>query len=594
MSTDTAPRVGLYARVSGDHQVKEQTIASQIAAIEERIGQSGWTCDREMHFIDDGYRGGTLHRPALERLRDVAAVGGLDRLYVHSPDRLARKYAYQVVLVEELQRCGVEIVFLNQKLGTSPEEELLLQMQGMIAEYERAKIVERTRRGKRYAARRGMVNVLSSAPYGYRYLSKPQGGGQASYQVILEEARVVRRVFAWVGEQRLSIREVSRRLAREGIPSPAGKASWQASTVSAMLRNPAYKGKAAFGKTRSGERLPRLRPYRGCAEQPRRPWSVYAVPSDEWTDIPVPSLVSEALFAAVGEQLAENQKRRRESRRGALFLLQGLLVCRRCCYAWYGKASRTDPASSRPMGYYRCGGRDTHRCGGQRLCDNPPVRTDVLDAAVWEDVSALLKEPERMRQEYQRRLKPDESSGTARGAVDLSQVTRQVQRAIARLIDAYEAGLLDRAEFEPRIRAARDRLAKLQEEARTLADEQTQHEHLRLVIGDWEAFADRVRDVLETLDWTARREIIRTVVKQVELDNDQIHVVYRVSPSPAEPRSIPGIRQDCTRSASAGVLLTPRIQSYVGKIPLARARGSDVLPPIVLGQRAGGIFTVAK
>jgi site-specific DNA recombinase len=551
--------------VSGDHQVKEQTIASQISDIEERIQQDEWTCDPELHFIDDGYRGTTLLRPALERLRDVAAVGGVDRLYVHSPDRLARKYAYQVVLVEELQRSGVEIVFLNRPLGTSPEETLLLQMQGMIAEYERAKIIERTRRGKRYAARRGMVNVLSAAPYGYRYVSKPEGGGQAGYQVVLEEARVVRRVFAWVGEQRLSIREVSRRLVGEGIPSPRGKAYWQPSMVSGMLRNPAYKGTAAFGKTRTGERELRLRSYRGCAAQPRRPWSVYTVPPAEWTSIPVPPLVSEALFAAVAEQLAENQKRRRESRRGALFLLQGLVVCRRCGYAWYGKVKSEVAAAARPTGYYRCGGRDTHRCGGPRLCDNRPVRTDVLDAAVWEDVSALLKEPERIRQEYQRRLEPDESTGTARGVSDLSRVIQHVQRGIARLIDAYEAGLLEREEFEPRIQAARDRLAKHKEDAQTLAAEQTQHEQLRLVIGDWEAFADRIRDGLATLDWTARREIIRTVVKQVELDNDQVHIVYRVTPSLAEPRSIPDVRQDCTRSASDG-------------LPLYRADSAVLLP----------------
>ncbi len=553
MPKDETRRVGLYARVSGDHPVKEQTIASQVAAVEERIQQDGWTCDPELHFIDDGYGGATLLRPALERLRDMAAVGGLDRLYVHSPDRLARKYAYQVVLVEELQRCSVEIVFLNQQLGTSPEENLLLQMQGMIAEYERAKIVERTRRGKRYAARRGVVNVLSAAPYGYRYVPKPEGGGQAGYQVVLEAARVVRRIFAWVGEQRLSIREVSRRLAREGIPSPRGRAHWQSSMVSGLLRNPAYKGAAAFGKTRTGEREPRLRPYRGCVEPPRRPWSVYTVPPTEWTYIPVPPLVSEALFAAVAEQLAENQKRRRQSRRGAMFLLQGLLVCRRCGYAWYGKSRGRPPAPSRPTGYYRCGGRDTYRSDGPRLCDNPPVRTDRLDAAVWEDVRVLLKEPERVQREYQRRLESDEPNDTARGVADLGRVIQHVQRGIARLIDAYESGLLEREEFEPRIQAARDRLARLREDARTLAVEQTRNQQLRLVIGDWEAFADRIRDGLETLDWTARREIIRTVVKRVEVDNDQVHVVYRVSRSPSEARLIPGVRQHCPRSGRLGL-----------------------------------------
>jgi site-specific DNA recombinase len=132
-----------------------------------------------MEFLDDGYSGATLVRPALERLRDAAVAGVLDRLYVHAPDRLARKYAYQVLLVEEFGRCGVEVVFLNRELGRSPEDDLLLQVQGMMAEYERAKIIERHRRGKLHAARLGSVNVLSGAPYGYRYVTKHDGGGQA-------------------------------------------------------------------------------------------------------------------------------------------------------------------------------------------------------------------------------------------------------------------------------------------------------------------------------------------------------------------------------------------------------------------------------
>src|SRR5262249_9456974 len=153
---------------------------------------------------------GTLVRPGLERLRDMAYAGGIDRLYVHAPDRLARKYAYQVVLVEELQRYGVEIVFSNHATCSSPEEEMLLQMQGMFAEYERAKILERSRRGKRHAARRGGIHVLTAAPYGYRYINKPQGGGQAHYQILDEEARIVRQVFEWVGRDGLSIEAVRR------------------------------------------------------------------------------------------------------------------------------------------------------------------------------------------------------------------------------------------------------------------------------------------------------------------------------------------------------------------------------------------------
>ena len=234
-------RPAIYARVSGEQQAQQNTIESQIAVLRERVQADGLSLDDDLCFIDDGYSGSTLVRPALERLRDVAWAGGFTRLYVHSPDRLARRYAWQVLLVEELQRSGIELVFLNRTIGVSPEEDLLLQMQGMIAEYERAKIMERSRRGKRHAARRGSVNVLVAAPYGYRYIGKHAGGGQAQYQVVLEEARIVKQMFEWVARDRLSLNEVGRRLRKQGIPSAKGQ-NWHVFTVRKLLQNPAYKG----------------------------------------------------------------------------------------------------------------------------------------------------------------------------------------------------------------------------------------------------------------------------------------------------------------------------------------------------------------
>jgi site-specific DNA recombinase len=177
--TPSSLRVALYARVSSQQQVEANTIASQVEALRARIQADGLRVEAEACFLDEGYSGGTLLRPALERLRDQAAAGALDRLYVHSPDRLARNYALQVLLLDEWHRAGVEVFFLNRPIGKSPEEDLLLQVQGMMAEYERAKILERSRRGKRHAARAGSVNVLCGAPYGYRYVGKHEGGGHA-------------------------------------------------------------------------------------------------------------------------------------------------------------------------------------------------------------------------------------------------------------------------------------------------------------------------------------------------------------------------------------------------------------------------------
>lgn len=219
-------QAALYARVSSDQQSQAQTIQSQLKALRTRIAGDDAQLAPDSEFVDDGYSGSTLIRPDLERLRDAVANGSIDRLYVHSPDRLARKYAYQVLLVDEWQRAGIEIVFLNHELGGSPEDELLLQVQGMIAEYERAKILERSRRGKRHKAQVGSVSVLSGAPYGYRYITIGEGGGQARYEICEEEAQVVRQIFTWVGRERLSIGAACRRSRAAGVPTRSGKTWW--------------------------------------------------------------------------------------------------------------------------------------------------------------------------------------------------------------------------------------------------------------------------------------------------------------------------------------------------------------------------------
>src|SRR5262245_29002402 len=467
-------RVAIYARVSGEQQAKEDTIASQLEAVTQRIASDAMECDPELRFVDDGVSGSLLVRPGLERLRDQAAAGAIDRLYMLDPDRLSRKYAYQVLILEELARCGVEVVFLRNPVGRGPEADLLLQVQGMIAEYERAKIMERCRRGKQHAARRGAVNVLSGAPYGYRYIGKHDGDGEARSQVVAEEARVVRKIFEWVGRERCSIGEVCRRLQRDGVRTRTGKSAWDRSVVWLILMNPAYKGTAAFGKTRAGEFKPqRLRPQRGRPEYPRRPVSRVDTLSQDQIFIDVPGLVSADLFGAVQAQLQENRQRRRDRPGGGRYLLQGLVVCKRCGYGCYGKpTSRASARGKVPYAYYRCTGSDAYRFGGQRPCWNKQIRTDMLDAAVWEDVRGLLSEPERVRREHERRLQGAET-GPRQEVEHLAKLVSNVKKMISRLIDAYGDGLLDKSEFEPRVSAARARLAKLEEEHRQRIGEAT-------------------------------------------------------------------------------------------------------------------------
>src|SRR5215472_5702697 len=520
-------RAGLYARVSSEHQATAQTIASQIAALRERVAADGLRLLEDRVFIDDGYSGASLVRPALERLRDAAAAGEVERLYVQSPDRLARRYAYQVLLVDELQRAGVSLVFLNRAVGQTPEDELLLQVQGVVAEYERAKLLERVRRGRRHAAQMGAVSVLGHAPYGYRYVSKATGGGQARYEVVSEQARVVRQVFEWVGRERLSMAEVARRLVAAGVPTATGKATWDRSHIWTMVRNPAYRGTAAFGKTQVGPLRPRLRALRGHALQPRRPVGVYAVPPDQWSSIPVPPLVSPELFAAVQAQLGANQRRAKREQRGSQFLLQGLAVCARCGYAFCGARSggRRAAESHRTYGYYRCTGTDRFRFGGQAVCDNPQTRGDLLDEAVWAKVRDLLEDPAHLRTEYERRLvaaaqQPDPDTALLEGQ------SRKVRQGIGRLIDSYADGLIDKAEFEPRVSRLKERAAALEQQLHAAREAAAQHRDLRLVIGQLEDFAGAVTQHLEHLDWAGRRAVVRALVKQVEIDYTEVRVVF--------------------------------------------------------------------
>jgi site-specific DNA recombinase len=542
-------QVAIYARVSSEQQAEAHTIASQLAALRARVARDGCQLVPEQECLDEGYSGAPLVRPGLERLRDLVAAGGVDRLYVHSPDRLARKYAYQVLLVDEFHRAGVAVVFLNRELGQTPEDELLLQVQGMVAEYERAKILERSRRGKRHAAQAGAVSVLSAAPYGYRYVSVHGGGGQARFAINVEEARVVRQLFDWIGRERLTLGEVCRRLRQAGAQTRTGKPMGDRGPVWGMLKNPAYWGMAAFGKTRVGPLRPRLRAQRGRQLQPRRAYAHYAVPAEEWIRVPVPAIIEPALFEAVQEQLRANQRYARQRQRGARYLLQGLVLCACCGYAYYGKpvSTRAAKGKRRAYAYYRCIGTDAYRLGGQRVCDNTQVRTDRLDAAVWHEVQGLLAHPQHLEREYRRRLAPPAKPKNEDGPALLQVQLGKLRQGIARLIDSYAEGLLEKSEFEPRITRLKQRIAQVEAQAKQWADEASRQAELRLIIGRLEAFAAQVKTGLDQADWRTRRELMRTLVKRVEVDHQQVKVVFRVDVEPSV--SNPGNKslQDCRR-----------------------------------------------
>ena len=371
------------------------------------------------------------------------------------------------------------------------------------------------------------------------------------------------------------------------MPSPTGRPLWSRTTVASLLDNPAYQGTAGYGKSRLIPRQPTLRPRRGQSAVPRRPYSVTCV-GTEPQFLEVPALVSVEEFAAVAAQLEENRQRQRARRTGVRHLLQGLLVCQHCGYGWHGVTQHRQAAdgTETEYNYYRCWGRRGVSPAGEPRCVVRPVRSVEVEAAVWQDVCGLLTHPEKVEEEYQRRLEGFESS--KRGLEPLTRVIEKVRRTLARLIDAYGEGLLKKEEFEPRVQAARERLGRLEEEAQAQAAEDQQTAELRLAMTCLRDFAAQVRDGLTKAEWATRREIIRALVKRVEMGNEEVRIVYRVAPVPFVDPPPGGVWQHCQKCHDKGVttivvtppaVVTPEGESGspLGRIvnPAYRVRGPD-------------------
>jgi site-specific DNA recombinase len=523
----------IYARVSSDRQKEEQTIASQTGALRAYAAEHGYLVPDGWVFEDEGWSGATLVRPALERLRDLAAQGQVDAVLVYSPDRLSRRYAYQVLLLEEFARAGVDVRFVQAPRGETPEDVLVVQFQGMIAEYEKAQISERTRRGKRHRARCGLVNVLSGAPYGYRYVRKTDGE-PARYEILELEAAVVREVFRRYVEEGWTMRALARWLTDTAVPTRTGKRQWDRSTIWGMLRNPAYQGTACFAKTgpvaqRKVTRRLRLRgglPTRPCLRPRRR---------EEWIEIPVPALISSTQYALAQERLHEN--RRFAARHTKVpSLLQGLLVCRACGYAYYRTSTRT---SRGKRSYYRCLGSDDYRYPEGRRCTNRPVRQDALDTLVWDEVIRLLANPSLVRQEIDRRLAAlrTEQPVTAKRE-SLVKTLARIRGAMARLVEAYQEELVLLEELRARMPPLRQREATAMAQLTALEAELTDAETYVALAESLEGFLDKLHQAAHTLDIADRQRVVRLLLKEVLVGPDTL-VLRHSLPVPGD-RPDPG------------------------------------------------------
>jgi len=520
----------IYARVSSERQREEHTIASQTAALIEFAKTRELDVPKAWIFEDEGFSGATLERPGLERVRDLAAEGQIQAVLVYAPDRLSRKYAYQVLLIEEFGRQGVETLFLKAPQSATAEDQLLVQFQGMIAEYERAQILERSRRGKRHRARSGEISVLSGAPYGYRYIRKSDEA-PAAYALIEAEARVVRQVYELYTVTGLSIGAITRSLNGEGVATRKPGARWERSTVWAMLRNPAYRGSACFGKTRVATRQRVTRRLRLRGGMASRNSANVERPREEWIEIPVPALIAEQTFVRAQELLHENKVHARR-RTIEPSLVQGLVSCLKCGYA----LSRTSTRSSaRKIHYYRCIGSDAWRHLAGPLCDNRTVRQDLLDQIVWTEVIRLIEDPALIQQELDRRLVAARAADpTRQREQSLEKELVRIGKNIERLLTAYQEDLLSLEQLRERMPQLRQREQALRTEQQSIADQIRERAAYLRLAETLSAFLGRLHVAADTLSMSERQRVVRLVVKEVLVGDDTIVIRHSI-PIPSGP-----------------------------------------------------------
>jgi site-specific DNA recombinase len=390
-------QVALYARVSTSQQEKADTIESQLAALQAYVASHDYTLYPEDVFIDNGVSGSRLDRPALDRLRDQARLGEFEAVVILSPDRLARSYPHQWLLLEELKKSGCRVIFMENPFGDSPHGQLLAQMQGMIAAYERSQIAERTRRGRLHKARQAEVLPWAYRVYGYRYIPKP-AGLPPRVEIHPDQAEVVRQMFRWLIQEQWTTRQMVKRLNALKIPTRTGQNHvWHAASVRCMLSNPIYTGAGHYNRTRSG--VPRKETRRNFA--PRKDnYAREPRPQEEWVPITAPAIISAETFAQAQEQLQHNQAKARRayqptSRR---YLLRTLVRCGQC--QLHMQAARQFSVCKRDEYlYYLCAGKDPLTAGRAERCLARRIRADRLDALVWNLVRELIQTPPVILQE---------------------------------------------------------------------------------------------------------------------------------------------------------------------------------------------------
>jgi site-specific DNA recombinase len=512
----------LYARVSTTQQEKEATIESQIATLQEYASQQGYEISPDHQFIDQAVSGARLDRPGLDRLRDLAGEQHFQVVLCLSPDRLARQYVYQRVVLDELATVGVEMIFLSQpEAADTPQAELMLGLQGLFAEYERAVIAERMRRGRLHRLKTGQL-MPNNPPYGYRYLPLGQPGG-GKWHLVPHQAEVVREIFSlYHSGQRVA--DIVRHLNQAAIPSPKGK-RWGSSTVRHILRDSSYRGQAYYNRKQTLQHaVGQPRKFgRGHLKEPR-----YQLrPNEDWITIEVPAIISEQLWQDVQDMVDQNKRFSPRHNHKHTYLLRGLLTCGICGYTLVGRTARD---------------RQTYYCkygGGQHRPPDIPVHRCAIAATeieplVWNALSDLLQQPDRLTAAWRNLIQAGDAPDTS-NLNYLQRHLKKLEKQWQRLLDLYQDGLIEKQNLAHRkstLETEKQQIAQRLEQLNQKHQRQQYETDLILTCQD---FAKRVEAALASPSFVLKQDVIRLLIEQIVVHDDSI-VIHHIVPAEDDPR----------------------------------------------------------
>ena len=515
-------RIAIYSRVSTSHQVEHQTIEQQLDQLTAHVqmhAADGWVLDPTHVFRDEGYSGAVLARPGLDRLRDAVKGHEIDRVLVTTPDRLARNYVHQMVLLEEWARAGCLVTFLDRPMSDDPHDHLLLQIRGAVAEYERTLIAERMRRGRLAKLRAGLLLPWTYPPYGYR-LDPDRPRDPRGVMTDPAEAAIVAELFALYREPGTSLIQLARHLDQRDVPTPLGRPRWSSPTIRGILRNPTYTGQVYAQRTRY--RAPTHR--RSATHAIGRPHGTATpLPATAWLLVgQVPALVSQAHFDEVQSKLASNRAFARRNNTAHQYLLRALVSCG-CC----GLACTARAVNGRSF-YYLCNGKGqstySHRA---TRCAARYIPAKQLDELVWQDLCVLLHEPAPLAAAVARAhggaWLPQELLARRE---TLHRGQAHLRQQIERLTDAYLRAIIPLAEYERRRSDLERRMQALAGQEALLRNNAARQQELAGVAASLEAFRARVQRGPAEADFERRRQLVMLLIDRVVVTDADVEIRY--------------------------------------------------------------------